>query len=46
MFLREQKKQSPTVKNFINKESTNRDNKYNQFVNQYKQYTQPNIPLL
>lgn len=46
MFLRQQKKQSPTVKNFINKESTNRDNKYNQFVNQYKQYTQPNISLL
>ena len=46
MFLRQQKKQSPTVKNFINKESTSRDNKYNQFVNQYKQYTQPNISLL
>ena len=46
MFLRQQKKQSPSVKNFINKESTDRDNKYNQFVNQYKQYTQPNISLL
>ena len=46
MFLRQQKKQYPGVKNFINNESTIRNNKYEQFVNQYKNYTQPNISLL
>lgn len=46
MFLRQQKKQYPAVKNFINNESTIRNNKYEQFVNQYKNYTQPNISLL
>lgn len=46
MFLQQQKKQSPIVKNFINNESTVRNNKYDQFVNQYKHYTQPNISLL
>ncbi len=46
MFFQQQKKQSPIVKNFINSESTVRNNKYDQFVNQYKHYTQPNISLL
>jgi CHAD domain-containing protein len=46
MFLRQQKKQYPAVKNFINNESTIRNNKYEQFVNQYKNYTQPTISLL
>jgi CHAD domain-containing protein len=46
MFLRQQKNQYPAVKNFINNESTIRNNKYEQFVNQYKNYTQPTISLL
>src|ERR671911_1518340 len=46
MFLRQQKKQYPAVKNFINNESTIRNNKYEQFVNQYKNYTQPNISII
>ena len=45
-FLQQQKKQSPAVKNFINNESTVRNNKYDQFVNQYKHYTETNISLL
>ena len=40
------KKQYPAVKNFINNESTIRNNKYDQFVNQYKHYTQPNISII
>jgi CHAD domain-containing protein len=46
MFLRQQKKQYPVVKDFINNESTVRNNKYDQFVNQYKHYSQPNTSLL
>jgi CHAD domain-containing protein len=46
MFLRQQKKQYPEVKDFINNESTIRNNKYQQFVNQYKHYTQPNISII
>jgi CHAD domain-containing protein len=46
MFLRQQKNQYPAVKNFINNQSTIRNHKYKQFVNQYKNYTQPTISLL
>jgi len=46
MFLQQQTKQYPAVKNFINNESTIRNNKYQQFVNQYKHYTQPNISII
>jgi CHAD domain-containing protein len=46
MFLRQQKKQYPAVQDFINNESTVRNNKYDQFVNQYKHYSQPNTSLL
>ena len=47
MFLRQQKKQYPAVKNFINKQSTILEIlNMKQFVNQYKNYTQPTISLL
>ncbi|HJT85491.1 MAG TPA: CHAD domain-containing protein [Nitrososphaeraceae archaeon] len=42
----EQQKQSQTIKNFIEHESSHRSNKYNEFINQYKHYTEPNVSLI
>lgn len=45
LFL-EQQKQSQALKNFIDHESSHRNNKYNEFINQYKHYTEPNVSLI
>lgn len=42
----EQQKKSQAIKNFIDHESSHRHNKYNEFVNQYKHYTEPNVSLI
>jgi CHAD domain-containing protein len=42
----EQQKKSQAIKNFIEHESSHRHNKYNEFINQYKHYTEPNISLI
>ncbi len=42
----EQQKKSQEIKNFIDHEASHRHNKYNEFVNQYKHYTEPNVSLI
>lgn len=46
MLYLEQEKKSQANKNFMEHESNHRRNKYNEFVNQYKHYTEPNISLI
>lgn len=45
LFL-EQQKQSQAIKNFIDHELSHRNNKYKEFVNQYKHYTEPKVSLI
>ncbi|MGZ5511683.1 MAG: CHAD domain-containing protein [Nitrososphaeraceae archaeon] len=42
----QQQKKSQAIKNFMEHESSHRRNKYNEFVNQYKHYTEPTISLI
>jgi CHAD domain-containing protein len=46
MLYLEQQKKSQAIKNFIEHESSHRHNKYNEFINQYKHYTDPNVSLI
>jgi CHAD domain-containing protein len=46
MLYLEQQKKSQAIKNFIEHELNHRSNKYNEFINQYKHYTEPNVSLI
>lgn len=46
MLYLEQQKKSQAFKNFIEHESSHRHNKYNEFINQYRHYTDPNVSLI
>ena len=46
MLYLEQQKKSQAIKNFVEHESSHRHNKYNEFISQYKHYTEPNVSLI